>query len=106
MKYLKKFGDYDFKTYILLKANLTGFIIIKSKEIFFGKFGRADDQASLHMKKVYNINNNGVIKKEVKDFYFSWEVEKIKDNMLYQSDDLDDILNNLDMVLQVNKFNM
>ena len=111
MKYLKKYENFSYddigikKYFILKNTDSTAYSLCEIKIIHNEKYFRA-----LELYKYYTVNNT--IKKLEQyplnpDFnvhFFS--VDKDKNKIFYQSDNIEDCLNMLKSMTMVNKYNI
>ena len=60
---------------------------------------------NITMKRLYTVYSSGRIDKSIKDdFDFKWS--EIKDRIVYDSDDLEEVLDVAPTILDVNKYNL
>ena len=98
MKYIKTYESNDtsylknYKKYILIVKKSNGHFFI------FHNMGN-------QLKKLYS-NEYGEFKQYDKPFYFGPHFNRFKEMFKYDSDNLDDILKNVDLILTANKYNL
>ena len=101
MKYIKEFEsklDYStIKKYCLLRSEVVDHLVITETLI--------DGITGNQFKKIYDIENNK-LKKMNRGFYFSLPYEKFKNQLIIQSDNLSEILDNVEFYISMNKYNL
>ncbi len=101
MKHIKtfesKYPHEKFDKYLLIKTivNNIPYVIVK---VLGSRVDKHDKSVVIEMRKLYDINKEGEIW-DVARFFFSQDEEKINEYMLYQSNDIDEVLKHVDIIL-------
>jgi len=100
MKYLKTYEKYtsidNFKKYIIWQAKRT-LMILQAIEV---------TEYHLKFKKLYALYNTGEIKRTNEKLNIFHDFDKIKRHIIYESDDLSDCLERLEILSNSKKYNI
>ena len=105
MKYLKTFeniNEPEFKKYFVIKSHN------KIQETYFVlEFVKIDEDSTVYTNKLYTYNlNEDELKRNKDQFYRFNNTDEIRNNVIYQTDDLKNAIDVVKSLNRVNTYNL
>lgn len=100
MKYLKTFEKtkYNLKKYFIIKSSI-GYILLENVKF-------TDNKERIVINQLYILRTKGNEIKKMCDYYYNFTLKYIIERIIYQSNNIDDCLEFLEVLLSQNKYNL